>query len=186
MSKLYYKILKFDNVEIIAKQLLDIVPDGFLTNADSPPVRMIDLLKVRNLDLLRAELAKINLTPEDIHTVQLVVLQPHNNLDIHTDGLNKKFSLMGLNWPISGIKGTRCIFYESKIAEPPEIRKKTIDGKDYIVYSSDDMIEVTSIEYTEPVLLKVDQYHSVDNPNDTPRVTVSLRFNRNIEDFKDF
>lgn len=171
-------MLDLDNVELISKELLKIIPREFIAPGINT-FRDLDPNKVKQIDLLWTELAKVNLSKDNFGGAYIICVSPHSSNRIHIDG---GFRTTALNWPVFGCKNTKTIFYKPKSDQITPDRHQTEDMREYFLYREEDVDEVDHVLWNDqPVILKILEMHRVENPTNTQRITVSLRFHQELD-----
>ena len=172
----YYKRLNLEHVDEIAQEFLSIIPPEHLQESN---LRNIDHEAVKGLTLLWEELAKLNLTRDDMLGVHLITVLPEHEFPVHQDGGKAGTAL---NWPIIGCRGTRTVYYELRKGVAKEDIRYNPSGE-YYVYTDDQVEEVDSVEWdNQPIMLSVHDIHRpVKNSSNEFRATVSLRFKHPLD-----
>lgn len=177
MSDFLYKKLKFDHVDVITQQLLEIAqefnPGEYKTSTFS-----VDLLKDR-VPLLLEQFNNMNLQCD---VFREFVSQPYVGIGIHQDGSPGWPKKYALNWPIENCKNTYMKWWD--FDKNPIVLTDTLDTAfttALIIYSRQNAIEVGSLEILEPVLVNINKHHSVENNINSIRRMVSFRFTKEPE-----
>jgi hypothetical protein len=172
---MFYKKLSFDNVELISKKILAVIPEDRM---DQKAFRDIDPAPLRDIPELWHELGKIGLGPENLETAHTITIPMNGYMPPHIDS-----GIRGgvLNWPVMGCEETTTVFFELKDKNTAFITEKTPDMQDYFMYRDSEVVEVDHVDWeNQPVILDVHAIHSVRNRKHEKRVTVSLRFDREL------
>jgi hypothetical protein len=102
---------------------------------------------------------------------------PYGMLGPHIDNLTTAPNKIGFNIPLSGTKNTFMNYYTT----PQDNLDITHDGgfgamPAQIIKDTSKLELVNSLEIDQPTLLRTDVIHSVDNPNETYRLILGMKF----------
>ena len=102
---------------------------------------------------------------------------PNGMLIPHIDNLVTAPNKIGFNIPLSGTKNTFMNYYTT----PEDNLGVTLNGgfgsmPAQIIKDKTKLVLIDSFEVDQPTLLRTDMIHSVDNPNDSYRLILGMKF----------
>ena len=128
-------------------------------------------------------------------TYRLYITAPHSNLKHHIDGFLNLPIAYSLNIPIYNCLGTEHIFWHCEDSNKlrgsdDATSQRSKQGARYVVAKdSNKLKKIKSYELNNPCFFRNDIMHSVENPSDSHRIVLGVRWElspikfRNISDF---
>jgi hypothetical protein len=178
---LYFKEFPVSNSTLIIKKLQELIPIDQLQKSSFV---QIDVNQVRAISEIWEELCKIGLHPSHCITASFIGVKPNDQVPAHLDAGKSR---IGMNWPIINCQKSETHFYTlrnkntkivTNIVEPPE--DKFLSTYDTAPIENLEL-QSTVIYNDNPILMRINHWHSITNHDDKMRVTLSLRFLPEIE-----
>ena len=177
---LLYKELPFTHIPEITSQLL-LLAQELNPNKSCACKFEINLLKER-IPLLHQQLMDMGLV---VSNFREFVAEPYGGLGIHRDGTEKYNKICALNWPIENTAGTQMVWWQLNEGAIPAQGKddpsyendpRYDSGNTIYFYDEKDAVEIGAVEIIKPLLVSVQDYHSIRNYQQKYRRMISIRF----------
>lgn len=111
----------------------------------------------------------------EVQQFVLIQVKPKAVGRIHTDHRLSKYGgyQLALQIPLLNCENSTTIFWSSNYSPPLQY---TTNGQPYNYFDPSRCIKITEFNLTEPTFFRTDIPHSVNNPTDTVRKAISIRF----------
>jgi hypothetical protein len=168
-----YKKIDIPNLKVMSNEILTMVSPQISQN-----LRFWDLPVI---DFYKHTPTFFNYIKENFYRFPILFrfynTPPNGMLIPHIDNLVTAPNKIGFNIPLSGTKNTFMNYYTT----PEDNLGVTLNGgfgsmPAQIIKDKTKLVLIDSFEVDQPTLLRTDMIHSVDNPNDSYRLILGMKF----------
>jgi hypothetical protein len=167
-----YKKIKVPNFEIMAEEILTLTQPQISQNLrfwDLPAAAFYKSTPVF-FNYLKTHFYRLPILFRFYNT------PPFSKVIPHIDNIPTALNKIGFNLPLAGTKNTSMSYYDTP---KDNLQLSTGFANMYpsqIIMDNTKLVLIDSFEVDQPTLLRTDVIHAVDNPNDSYRLILSLKF----------
>jgi len=165
----FYKHISFQNIDLITNKLINFIKD--LHEIKTSTYKLDHQQLIETVPELKSQLDEYGFS--SIGVARILVTAPNSTLRLHNDGNDENPKYLALNWPLLNCNNTIMRWYNADIS----VKNYVEEG--YGVFDLYDIFSATKLAETEiisPTLVNIQCPHDVDNPLDSSRFMLSIRF----------